>query len=258
MLIFKLKHLDFVLKLVDFVLKMLDFAAPYVRVGPDTIDSWGGSIEQGFSELTRAVAPSIRPHHFGDLASLMVGKVHCVLWGANTPGCMPGPDYYIPGNRSHLTAPEVLSYASLVSIFRSSWWPSGVITEMNEFQFKLMTNDAVIRVAMMSQGTRQVVDLASPIGDGIVWTADDSEMDGWKYVLLVNRGAVELVVAVDFVQLGLTFQTECNVTELWDSHELGLSYRRLEATLEPHASLFARLSGCKEQLHPPPTPGTPS
>ena len=160
----------------------------------------------------KMTAPSIRPHHFGDLASLMVGKVHCALWST---GCHPGPDYYIPGNRSHLKEQEVLSYASMIAIFRSSWWPSGVLTEMNEFQLKLMTNDNVIRVAMMSQGTRQVVDSARPVGDGIVWTADDSEVDGWKYVLLVNRGAVELLVAVDFVQLGLTLQTECNVTELW-------------------------------------------
>ena len=57
----------------------LSALAPYVRVGADTIDSWGGSIYNGFSEYTQAVAPSVRPHHFGDLASLMVGKVHCVI-----------------------------------------------------------------------------------------------------------------------------------------------------------------------------------
>jgi len=51
--------------------------APYVRVGSDTVDSWTGSVLNGFSAYTRLTAPSVRPHHFGDLASLMVGKVHC-------------------------------------------------------------------------------------------------------------------------------------------------------------------------------------
>ena len=37
----------------------------------------------------------------------------------------PGPDYYIPSNRSVMTADEVFSYTSLIAIFRSSWWPSG-------------------------------------------------------------------------------------------------------------------------------------
>jgi hypothetical protein len=70
--------------------------APYVRVGSDTVDSWAGSVENGFSMYTRLTAPSVGPNHFGDLASLMVGKVHCVGGGHNRT-CSPGPDYYIPG-----------------------------------------------------------------------------------------------------------------------------------------------------------------
>jgi hypothetical protein len=139
------------------------------------------------------VAGSIRPHHFGDLASLMVGKVHCNdiytagksvgggeskktepmeahnqvrLRGGNgrrggatdvaAASCAPGPDYYIPSNRSLLTKDEVLSYAGLVAIFRSSWWPPGVLTEMDEFQLALMTNDRVLRITMLSTNNQQV------------------------------------------------------------------------------------------------------
>ena len=115
---------------------------------------------------TQDVAPSVRPHHFGDLASMMVGKVHCddiaarnivrnrrynssaggssiggsgdgdgrriaaASASASAAACAPGPDYYIPSNRSLLTKDEVISYAGLVAIFRSSWWPSGVLTEI--------------------------------------------------------------------------------------------------------------------------------
>ena len=85
--------------------------APYVRVGGDTIDSWTGSVASGFSAYTRLTAPSIGPHHFGDMASLMVGKVHCpdaqagyAVRGASTTA---GPDYEIPSAQSVMTLDEV-------------------------------------------------------------------------------------------------------------------------------------------------------
>jgi hypothetical protein len=234
----------------------LSALAPYVRVGADTIDSFGGSIYNGFSEYTQAVAPAVRPHHFGDLASLMVGKVHCVIINGghvhnNASMCPPGPDYYIPSNRSSLTKDEVISYTSLIAIFRSTWWPSGVLSEMDEFELSLLTNEAVLRVAMMGQTPRQVVAAGTT---GIVWTSDDSVYEGWKYVLLVNRGDSTLAVGVDLDQLGLVPVSSCNVTGLWDGKVLEPVYGRLEATLCPHASLFVRLSGCHDDPSPPPQP----
>lgn len=136
----------------------LSALAPYVRVGSDTVDEWAGSIYNGFSEFTQDVASSVRPHHFGDLASLMVGKVHCVIvnGGHTHSKCPPGPDYYIPSNQSHLSEDEVLSYAAMVAIFRSPWWPSGVLSEMDDFEYALVTNTNVLRVAMMGENPRQV------------------------------------------------------------------------------------------------------
>ena len=74
-------------------------------------------------------------------------------------------------------------YTSLIAIFRSSWWPSGVLSEMDDFEYALLTNDAVLRVAMMGHSPRQVVAAGTV---GIVWTSDDSEHEGWKCVLLVD------------------------------------------------------------------------
>ena len=58
-------------------------------------ESFEGAVEGGFSLYTREIAGSIRPHHFPDLASLLIGKVHtgqsksgevnCLLWLTN--GC---------------------------------------------------------------------------------------------------------------------------------------------------------------------------
>jgi len=98
----------------------LSEVASYVRVGADTIDSWAGSIAAGFSAYTRLVALAVRAHHFGDLAAIPLGKVHCPgpPWYNQGPQCPPGPDYFIPSNRSHMTKDEVLSYTSLVAMFR--------------------------------------------------------------------------------------------------------------------------------------------
>lgn len=229
--------------------------APYVRVGADTEDGWGGrsGIAGGFSEYTRSVAPSVRAHHFGDLAALMVGKVHCKL--GSSAKCKPGPDYYVPSNDSTLTKDEVISYASMVAIFRSSWWPAGALSEMDDFTTSLLTNDAVIRITMMSTGTRQVIDATSKSfdGPGVVWTADDS-VEAWKYVLLVNMAQTTGLVAVDFVELGVIPTASCNVTELWGGQRMGQAYGKLQATLRPHASLLVRLDDCKNTPHFPPVP----
>ena len=224
----------------------LSAIAPYVRVGADTIDSWDGGdggegVSGGFSRYTRFSAPFIAPHHFGDLASLPVGKVHC--HGAppqpkcpnaplgkcfharvlqlptvarrrrahprpagqlnhrrhphlhSTPAAPalplrpcpraappPGPDYYVPGNHSAMTADEVYSYASMVAMFRSTWWPSGALSEMNAFAVNLLTNDDVIRITMASTRNRQVIDAASHAFDGpaIVWTV------GWAGAVMMS------------------------------------------------------------------------
>jgi hypothetical protein len=68
-----------------------------------------------------------------------------------------------------------------------------VLSEMPDFQLKMLRNDAAIRVTMASERTRQAVDTTSKsfTGPGIVWTADDTLEPDWKYLLLVNIGGNE-------------------------------------------------------------------
>ena len=216
--------------------------APYVRTGQDTSDTWGGMATGVNGETTRAIAPLLRPHHFGDLASLMVGKVH----GGAKPAA--GPDYYIPSPQSHLTTDEVFTFASMVAMFRSSWWPSGALSENDAFATALLTNDAVIRIGMASNNTRQVNDGGSHSlsGTGIVWTSDDEMESGWKYVLLINAGAALANVTVEFESLGLTAETRCDVLDLWRWESLPTVTGRLGVWggLMSHASLLVRLSNC--------------
>mmetsp|Transcript_128507 Transcript_128507/g.240440 ORF Transcript_128507/g.240440 Transcript_128507/m.240440 type:complete len:527 (+) Transcript_128507:100-1680(+) len=234
--------------------------AAYVRVGGDTQDFWDDAMQLGFSGYTRTVAPLLKPHHFGDLASTMIGKVHCRL---GTPGCGTGPDYFIPSNRSALTKDEVISDVALNAIFRSTWWHAGAFSYSNDWDLSMMTNDDVIRITMMSTNTRQVpTSITTPAswdGPGVVWTGDDTVED-WKYVLMVNMcpctstalkcwpcpadPATEVSVDVDFLALGLTPSTSCEVTELWGSKSMGRVYGKLHASLRSHASLLVKLSNC--------------
>ena len=223
-----------------------------MRVGADTVDSWAGSVASGFSAYTRLTAPSIGPHHFGDMASLMVGQVHCpdaragcAVRGASTTA---GPDYEIPSAQSVMTLDEVYSYASMVAMFRSTWWPSGVLSEMapDSLQLRMLTADAVIRVTMASSRTRQVLDIASKsfAGPGIIWTSDDD--DGvTRYVLLANLGNATLEVGVDFAQLGIDARHSCDCTELWNSTKMArVTGPTMSASLRSHASLFVKLTNC--------------
>ena len=222
--------------------------APYVRTGQDTSDTWGGMASGVNGETTRAIAPLLQPHHFGDLASLMVGKVHA-LGGHGGAKPAPGPDYYIPSAQSQLTEDEVFTFASMVAIFRSSWWPSGALSDNDEFATALLTNDAVIRIGMASSNTRQVADAESRSlnGPGVVWTSDDELEPSWKYVLLANTGALHAnSVSVAFTSLGLTAETRCDVLDLWRWESLPTAAGRLGVWggLRPHSSLLVRLHNC--------------
>ena len=146
-----------------------------------------------------------------------------------------------------MTRDEVISYASLVAILRSTWWPSGVLTDMDSFQLEILTNDAVIRVSMMSTRTRQVHDAHSRsfAGPGIVWTSDDIEVN-WKYVLLTNLHPNEtLSTSVDLVHLGLLPTACCRVTDLWSGAMLPDTHAVLSMPLRPRASALLRLSNCR-------------
>ena len=183
----------------------------------------------------------------------MVGNVHC---GGGAAGCAkkgastaPGPDYAIPSTQSEMTLDEVYSYTSMIAIFRSTWWPSGVLSDMTELQLKMLTNDAVIRVTMAGSNPRQVIDTASKsfAGPGIVWTSDDIAGDK-KYVLLVNMADnTTLTVGAAFEQLGIPRAHSCDVLELWNNSKIERATATLETQLRPHACLLAALTNCAAQ-----------
>ena len=130
----------------------------------------------------------------------------------------------------------------------STWWPSGVLSQMTELQRKMLTNDAVIRVTMEGTNPRQVIDAASKSfgGPGIVWTSDDAAKDSpKKYVLLVNLADnATLTVGAAFEELGIPRAHSCNVLELWNNSKIERTSATLQAQLRPHACMLAALTNC--------------
>ena len=125
-----------------------------------------------------------------------------------------------------------------------------MLSENDAFATALLTNDAVIRITMSSNHTRQVVDATSRslLGPGIVWTSDDTIESTWKYVLLANMGTAQLDVAVDLADLGLSANSRCDVLDLWQWQSWPRSTRTLRVFggLRSHASALVRLSNCTD------------
>ena len=208
--------------------------ASYTRLAGDTVDSWPSLLSNW--EAAAAFAPLTGPGHFGDLASLIVGAVH-------RNGGALGPDYVVPSPQSSLTQDEVVGYASLVAMARSTWWPSGALDRMDPFMLSLLTNAEVLRVSMASSGTRVV---ALSAESGHVWASEDTDR-GWTYVLLGNPGnrtySSNATVGVALSQLGLN-ATSCLWRDLWKGEDLGKVTGSVVALLRPHAAILGRLSNC--------------
>jgi alpha-galactosidase len=236
--------------------------AAYVRVACDTTDSWP-TLLSNFEHAPRA-AHLTGPGHFPDLASLMVGAVH----KDHGP---PGPDYIVPSASSALTEDEVVAYASLVAMARSTWWPSGVLTEMTPFMLDLLTNEEVLALAGAPACLPSRV-VAADAATGHVWVAAAAAAvaasgsgdacgggDGGSgggggnydaaeyYVLLANPGnesiSVPLTVNASFAELGVV-GASCVLRDLWQRQDVGVVAGGLSVPLRRHAAFLGKLSNC--------------
>ena len=220
--------------------------AAYVRVACDTVDNWPSLLSNFYAAAD--AAPLAGPGHFVDLASLMVGAVH-------RDGGAPGPDYVIPSAQSALTEDEVVAYASLVAMARSTWWPSGALTAMTPFMLGLLTNPEVLALAtdgaLCLQQSRVV---AADAAAGHVWVASSAPgcggADGeYHYVLLANPGneqvSAPVIVNASFAALGVgAGDQRCVLRDLWQRQDVGVVEGGLAVLLRPHAAFLGKLINC--------------
>ena len=66
--------------------------------------------------------------------------------------------------------------------------------------------------------------------------------DGSQAVILFNRGQADATIAVSWQELGLRFDAELNVRDLWAKKDLGPVKGTLSATVPGHDVLMVKVA----------------
>ena len=139
-----------------------------------------------------------------------------------------------------LTPDEQYTYMSLWSLLAAPLILSSDLTQLDNFEVSLLTNDEVIAVnqdALGKQATR-----VSSSGGLSVW-AKDLE-DGSKAVGLFNLGDREKDVAAAWASLGITGKRA--VRDLWRHEDLGSFEDEVHARVAPHGVVLLRIAAAGE------------
>lgn len=138
---------------------------------------------------------------------------------------------------SRLTTDEQYTLMTLFTIFRSPLMFGGDLPSNDEFTLSLLTNEDVLKMHRESTGVRQLFQ-----EDGKVAITSRNPNTGDVYLALFNISDSETPVdiSVDLAELGL--DTECTITDLWSSEDLGQASGTYSQPLAAHASGLFKLS----------------
>jgi alpha-galactosidase len=165
----------------------------------------------------------IRPGYWPDADMLPLGRIgiRSVDGGASN-------------RNTRFTRDEQRTMMTLWSIFRSPLMFGGDLQFNDDWTLSLLTNEEVLHVHKNGYGARQVI----RENDKVVWTSFDNE--GNQYVALFNIRDNKTIVFVTLEDLGITEPKM--VRDLWAKRDLGNVETTLSYELEPHASIFIKLT----------------
>ncbi len=183
----------------------------------DTLVTWNQSVKQRWNDVVQWIDDA-GPGHWNNLDSLAVGN----------------------GQMDGLTEAERQSYMTLWSISSSPLYIGDDLTKIDDYGYRLLTNDEVISINQAGVPARPVDQLS----DQQVWYARNR--DGSYTVALFNLGSKPAKVTADLGQLGIERQREGSrrVGQARHRPEVGLHHRgpagaRLEA-VQDHAAYLDR------------------
>lgn len=132
------------------------------------------------------------------------------------PGGWNDPDMLEVGNGG-MTIPEYRAHFSLWCLLSAPLMAGNDIRSMTPEIRDILTNREVIAIDQdgLQQGRRIRKD-----GDLEVWVKNLS--GGARAVILFNRGRAEATMAVSWQELGLPFDAELKVRDLWTKKDLGV------------------------------------
>jgi alpha-galactosidase len=159
------------------------------------------------------------------------------LWQYAGPGGWNDPDMLEVGNGS-LTAAENRAHFSMWCMLAAPLMAGNDIRSMPAEIHDILTKREVIAIdqdALGAQGRRVRRD-----GSLEVWSKRLE--DGSQAVALLNRGRGEAQVAVSWTELGLPYDSEPAVRDLWSGKDLGRVKSVFAATVPSHDVLLVKVT----------------
>lgn len=188
------------------------------RTTGDITDTWESMSTIGFRQVGNSKYAS--PGHWNDPDMLVIGKVG---WGPRL-------------RDSHLTPNEQYIHITLWTLLASPLLLGNDLTQMDDFELGLVTNDEVLAVHQDPLG--KPADRVSRNGELEVWSRPLA--DGSLAVGLFNRDEMDMKVGVTWSELGISGKQK--VRDLWRQKDLGSFSDEFSSVVPRHGALFVRIS----------------
>ena len=188
------------------------------RTTGDITDTWESMSTIGFRQVGNSKYAS--PGHWNDPDMLVIGKVG---WGPRL-------------RDSHLTANEQYIHITLWTLLASPLLLGNDLTQMDDFEIGLVTNDEVLAVHQDPLG--KPADRVSRNGELEVWSRPLA--DGSLAVGLFNRDEMDMKVGVKWSELGISGKQK--VRDLWRQKDLGSFSDEFSSVVPRHGALFVKIS----------------
>jgi len=188
------------------------------RTTGDITDTWESMSTIGFRQVGNSKYAS--PGHWNDPDMLVIGKVG---WGPRL-------------RDSHLTPNEQYIHITLWTLLASPLLLGNDLTQMDDFELGLVTNDEVLAVHQDPLG--KAADRVSRNGELEVWSRPLA--DGSLAVGLFNRDEMDMKVGVKWSELGITGRQK--VRDLWRQKDLGPFSDEFSSVVPRHGALFVKIS----------------
>jgi alpha-galactosidase len=188
------------------------------RTTGDITDTWESMAGIGFRQVGNSKYAS--PGHWNDPDMLVIGKVG---WGPRL-------------RDSRLTANEQYVHITLWTLLASPLLLGNDLTQMDDFELNLVTNDEVLAVHQDPLG--KPADRVSRKDELEVWARPLA--DGSLAVGLFNRDEMDMPVGVTWQELGIRGRQR--VRDLWRQKELGAFDDGFSTTVPRHGTVFVKVT----------------
>ena len=188
------------------------------RTTGDITDTWESMNGIGFQQVGHSKFAS--PGHWNDPDMLVIGKVG---WGPRL-------------RDSRLTPNEQYVHITLWTLLASPLLLGNDLTQMDDFELNLVTNDEVLAVHQDPLG--KPADRVSKKDELEVWSRPLA--DGSLAVGLFNRDEMDMKVSVAWGELGVHGKQK--VRDLWRQKDLGTFDNEFSSVVPRHGTVFVRIT----------------